>query len=118
MPRRLPRNVAVEMLLSGRRMEAEEARSWGLVHAVHPGERLREEARAYASMIAEGAPLALQALKEVLRHIEMMPTPDALSLTKPGCSGLPMYERMSASEDFFEGPRAFAEKRKPVWKGH
>lgn len=117
LPRRLPYNVAVEMLLSGRRMDASEARGWGLVHAVHPAGELRAAARAFAAEIARGAPLALQALKEVLKHIETMPTPAALALTKPGRSGLPMYERMSASDDFFEGPRAFAEKREPVWKG-
>ena len=117
LPRRLPYNVAVEMLLSGRRMDAAEAQRWGLVHTIHPRGELCEAARAFAAEIARGAPLALQALKEVLKHIETMPTPTALALTKPGQSGLAMYERMSSSEDFFEGARAFAEKREPVWKG-
>ncbi|WP_369726277.1 enoyl-CoA hydratase-related protein [Bradyrhizobium sp. LLZ17] len=117
LPRRLPYNVAVEMLLSGRRMDAPEAQRWGLVQSVHPGGGLREAARALAVKVAAGAPLALQALKEVLKHIETMPTQAALALTKPGQSGLAMYERMSSSEDFFEGARAFAEKREPIWKG-
>jgi crotonobetainyl-CoA hydratase len=117
LPRRLPYNVAIEMLLSGRRMDAAEAQRWGLVHAIHSRNELRDAARALASEIARGAPLALQALKEVLKHIETMPMAAALALTKPGRSGLAMYERMSFSEDFLEGARAFAEKRESVWKG-
>ena len=117
LPRRIPYNVAVEMLLSGRRMDATEAMKWGLVHRIHPAGELVEAARAYAAELAQGAPLALQALKEVLRHIEVMPLYQSLALTKPGRSGLPMYERMSASEDFKEGAVAFAEKRPPRWRG-
>jgi len=117
LPRRVPYNVAVELLLSGRRLSAAEAKGWGLVHAVLPAPELRDAARAYAAQIATGAPLALQAFKEVLRHIEMMPMAEALAVTKPGRSRLPMYERMSASEDFTEGPRAFVEKRPPKWTG-
>lgn len=117
LPRRVPYNVAVELLLSGRRLSSDEARGWGLVHSVHPQEALRDEALALATHIASGAPLALQAMKEVLRHIQCMPVEQSLALTKPGRSGLAMYERMSASEDYLEGPRAFAEKRAPVWAG-
>jgi crotonobetainyl-CoA hydratase len=117
LPRRVPYNVAVEMLLSGRRMEAAEAKHLGLAHQIVPRAELAGEALALATTIARGAPLALQALKEVLRCIETMPVRDALALTKQGRSGLEAYERMSRSEDFLEGPRAFAEKRDPVWKG-
>ncbi|TPL43513.1 enoyl-CoA hydratase-related protein [Mesorhizobium sp. B2-4-6] len=117
LPRKIPYNAAVEMLLSGRRVSAEEARGWGLVHELHPQEALRDAARAYAAQIANGAPLALQALKEVLRHTESMSVVEALGVTKPGRSGLAMYERMSKSDDFLEGARAFAEKRAPNWSG-
>ncbi len=117
LPRRVPYNVAIELLLSGRRLPADEAKGWGLVHSVHPREALRDAAMALATQIASGAPLALQAMKEVLRHIQTMPVEQSLALTKPGRSGLAMYERMSASDDYLEGPRAFAEKRAPKWTG-
>ena len=74
-------------------------------------------ARAVAAQIAEGAPLAIQACLEVLQAIEMTPLEDAMKMTKKGQSGLPMYEKMMASQDAIEGPLAFAEKRKPNWKG-
>lgn len=117
LPRRLPYNVAMELLLTGRRMDAAEAKHWGLVHAVVPAGQLLARARALAQTIAEGAPLALQALKEVVPAIHSLPIREAFARTKPGRSGLPAYERMLLSEDAVEGPLAFAEKRKPRWKG-
>jgi crotonobetainyl-CoA hydratase len=75
------------------------------------------KARELAGSIAEGAPLAVRALLEALPVIDRLPIEEAFTCTKRGRSGLVAYERMLASEDFLEGPRAFAEKRKPVWKG-
>ena len=117
LPRRLPYHIAVEMFLTGRSMGAEEAARWGLVNKVVPAAALMDEAHALAARIAEGAPLAIQACLEVLQAIEMTPLEDAMKRTKPGRSGLPMYEKMMASQDAIEGPIAFAEKRKPNWKG-
>ena len=117
LPRRVPYHIAVEMFLTGRSMDAEEAARWGLVNKVVPAAALMDEAHALAARIAEGAPLAIQACLEVLQAIEMTPLEDAMKLTKKGRSGLPMYEKMMASQDAIEGPIAFAEKRKPNWKG-
>ena len=70
LPRRIPYNIAVELLLTGRRMGADEAARWGLVSKVVPGEKLMSTANELAEKIAEGAPLAVTALLEVLPAID------------------------------------------------
>jgi crotonobetainyl-CoA hydratase len=117
LPRRIPYNVALEFMLTGRRMTAREAAQWGLVNAVVEPSELLPHARRLAEAIAEGAPLAVEALLEIVAAIDRLPEQEAFARTKRGRSGLPTYERMLLSEDFLEGPRAFSEKRKPVWKG-
>jgi crotonobetainyl-CoA hydratase len=116
LPRRIPYNVAVEMLLTGRRMDAAEAARLGLVNEIVPPDHLLPRVREIALTIAEGAPLAVRALLEVLPAIEGLPVREAFKMTKRG-SGLPAFDAMATSEDFLEGPRAFAENRKPVWQG-
>ncbi len=117
LPRRLPYNVAMDLLYTGRRMSAEEAQHWGFVSRVCPFDELLNTAREMARNIAKGAPLALQALKEVVPGIQNRSIKDAFAATKHGNNEFPIYQKMLMSEDFMEGPRAFAEKRSPVWKG-
>ncbi len=113
--RQIPRRVAMEMLLTGRRMAAEEALRWGLFNEVVPKEDLMPRARALAEEIAAAAPLAVEATIEMLRLSEDMSIEDYFAAQRGG--ELPTYERLLSSEDAQEGPRAFAEKRAPVWKG-
>jgi crotonobetainyl-CoA hydratase len=115
LPKRLPRQIAMEMLLTGRWMGAEEAGRWGLVNAVTPPDGLMDKAREYAQAIVRAAPLAIAAIKEVTQAAEGLDIPACYELMRSG--QLQAYQRMLASEDAKEGPRAFAEKRQPVWQG-
>lgn len=115
LPKRLPRPLALELLLTGRRLDAAEALRWGLVNAVVPAEALLEKAREYARLILKAAPLAVAAVKEVTRATEALDLPACYALMRSG--RLAAYQRMLTSQDAQEGPRAFAEKRDPVWQG-
>ena len=115
LPRKIPRAVAVEMLLTGRRMSADEAKHWGLVNQVVKQEQLMDTARELASTIANGAPLVVSAVKEILRETEDVSIEECYRMLHAG--EFEGYQRMMESEDAMEGPKSFAEKRDANWKG-
>jgi crotonobetainyl-CoA hydratase len=115
LPRRLPRAIAMEMLLTGRRMGAEEAFRWGLVNRVVDAGAALDAARELAASIDAAAPLAIRAVKAVVSATEHLDAESAYAHLRDG--GISAYVRMLESEDADEGPRAFAEGRSPVWKG-
>lgn len=115
LPKRIPYHIAMEMLLTGRWVDAEEAARWGMINRVLPAADLLAKARALADTLAEGPPLVQAAIKEVVREAEGMTFQDAMNrITK---SQFETVEKLYRSEDQKEGARAFAEKRDPVWKG-
>ena len=115
LPRRIPYHVAMDLLLTGRWMDAAEARGWGLVNEILPAAGLLPRARELARLLADGPPLVFAAIKETLRRTEGLPFQAALDLVTK--KQLPTVKRLYESDDQLEGARAFAEKRKPVWRG-
>jgi crotonobetainyl-CoA hydratase len=115
LPRRLPRPLAVELLLTGRPMTAAEACERGLVNQAVPADQLMPAARALAARIIRSAPLAVAAVLEVLDATEAGSVPEGFAALRSG--KLPRYAAMLASEDAAEGPAAFAARRAPNWKG-
>ena len=115
LPRRIPHHVAMDMLLTGRWMDASEAMRWGLLTEVVPATALMPKARELADRLAEGPPLVYAAIKEVLRETQTMGEMEAI--TKVANRKFPTVDRLYSSDDQLEGARAFVEKRRPVWKG-
>jgi crotonobetainyl-CoA hydratase len=111
--RRIPYHVAVEFLMTGRWMEAAEAKHWGLANHVVPTGTALARAREIARQLAAGPPLLFPAIKQLLRHTEMVPEHQAFEVH----DALSAVQAVIRSEDLKEGARAFAEKRPPVWKG-
>ncbi len=109
--RQIPYTVAADLLLTGRHIHAAEAKEIGLIgHVVPDGQALRK-ALELAELIAANGPLAVQAILRTLRETEGMPENDAFKIDAE--LGMAVFR----SEDAKEGPRAFAEKRTPVFRG-
>jgi len=115
LPKRIPYHIAMDMLLTGRWLDADEAARWGMINEVTPADKLNDRVWEIARLIASGPPLVYAAIKEVVREAEDMKFQDALS--KITNSEFPTVKTLYSSEDQLEGARAFAEKRDPVWKG-
>jgi crotonobetainyl-CoA hydratase len=115
LPKRLPRALAMELMLTGRPMDAPEAERWGLVNRVVPPAGLFDAARELAGEIRAGAPLAVRAVKAIAAATDGVPVSQGYAALRDG--RVPAYDRAMASEDAREGPRAFAEGRDPEWAG-
>ncbi|MEO9779594.1 MAG: carnitinyl-CoA dehydratase [Sedimentitalea sp.] len=115
LPKRIPYHIAMELLLTGRWFDADEAHRWGLVNEVLPADSLMDRALELAQLIASGPPLVYAAIKEVVRDAEDSKFQDAMNRITN--RQLQSVDVLYSSEDQLEGARAFAEKRDPVWKG-
>jgi crotonobetainyl-CoA hydratase len=115
LPKRMPYHVAMDLLLTGRWMDANEAQRWGLVKDVVPATELIERAWALAKTLAEGPPLVFAAIKEVARAAEAEGFQSIMN--RIARRQFPTVDVLYGSEDQKEGARAFAEKRDPKWGG-
>ncbi len=104
-------SAVLELCMTAQPISAQRAYDIGFVNKVVPGDQLMDEAMNMAEQIAANAPLAVQYFKELAYRGLNMSTQDISSLTYH------MYDQLLTTEDSKEGPRAFAEKRKPNWQG-
>jgi E-phenylitaconyl-CoA hydratase len=108
--RQLPYAIAMEMLLLGRRLTAQEALAYGLINRVVPSRDLMAAAEQCARRLCEHGPLALRAVKELAIRSQSLPLEHGIRLEES------FQEFLKGTEDAKEGPKAFAEKRKPMYK--
>jgi enoyl-CoA hydratase/carnithine racemase len=111
LPRSIPQAWANYMILTGERIDAETALRLGLISHIVPAEELQAKATEIAEMILERGPLAVRAAKEAINRGQDMSLDDGLEFEDL------LFSRLQFTEDVKEGPRAFAEKRKPVFQG-
>ncbi|MFE7421079.1 crotonase/enoyl-CoA hydratase family protein [Rhodococcus sp. NPDC057529] len=111
LPRRVPHNMAMEWILTGRHVGAAEAERWGLVNRLVPDGTALDEALRLAETIAENGPLALRGSKQVVEQSGDWSASEAFTRQQE------IYEPVRSSADAQEGARAFKEKRSPRWTG-
>jgi enoyl-CoA hydratase/carnithine racemase len=111
--RMIPLKKAMGMMLTGRHVPAREGYELGFVTAVVSPDKLMDEARRWAAMILECSPMSVRATKQVVMRSLDVPALE----TAMHNAHYPSFVAMTTSEDTIEGPKAFAEKRKPNWKG-
>ena len=97
----------MELILSGRQIDAQEALRLGLIHQIVPAAEVRQAARRTAESLLANGPLALRAAKQAVLQGLDLPLSAGLDLEQR------LFDQMLQSEDAIEGPRAFAEKRPP-----
>ena len=109
--KQIPLSAVLELVLTAQPVTAQRAYDMGFLNKVVPAEDLMDEAMIMAQHIADNAPLAVQTFKELAYRGLNMSNQDISALTYQ------MYDALLLTEDSQEGPKAFAEKRKPQWKG-
>jgi len=114
LPRRVPESLALEMLMTGRRLSTDEALRLGLINHVTPRGGALAKAKEIAADILEASPKSIRAVKQAHRLTRDMSVADAYRALRSG--GVPAYDRLRASKDYWEGAAAFSEKREPKWE--
>lgn len=114
LPRRLPRVIANEMLMTGRSMDAQEALRWGLINKIVAADQLESAARELAQSVIKCAPMPLRAIKHATRLTSNLSEKDAFAFVASG--KVPVFLDVAGSEDAKEGVSSLLEKREPLWR--